>query len=791
MNVQYVEAQNTSKEIMKKPIKYLLPYDQNDVSPTNEVVPNSLWVVFSDKENNKTYTEPGGYGEFKTLSFLEKLYVAEENGEFARLVKPDIESFDSTPQVIDYGWINKKNLLLWTHCLVTEEGRINRKAMILNTIEHLKKGFLTGEPNTVKFRKGEESSSSYSGKQSQLYQIFYIYKIKNDMALLGKQERLDPKNENLLRNNIVGWAPISRITIWDHRIAIEPNWESQAVSERKNGLKARFFSDINSSYNYREGEIPQAEKIIWDSDPLGERPIGEWRRFPLIKTNNNETIITAGIMGEIYSSDGKMVSSESVATLQRKLDDSRAKRRFINIVFVVDGTQSMEPYFKEISNAIMETMPKLIKEGTQNHFKFGAAVYRDWPEGRERLLKIERLTSDYSNIASFFENYQAGDIKDKTQPEAVFYGLKGALRQVGLPDDETNVIALIGDAGNHKRNDPSQVDATEIVELLVAKNCHFLAFQVHHEPHPAYNEFINQTKLLIKNFSESTYFQYSQLANEFGEIVDPPEWQKSGNTYKLKNGASVGWMLGLSIGQVMNPATLKTEISNFLVAIDEINNRFISSIQAIIEGSSLSQSIGDANHGYSKSRYVNSFAPGIIQFLNNHGINDEELNIIKSRNYQIYTVGTSPLYVNQQKQPIFKQVLLLSRIELHQLWDSINRLIVAGSMDEQRRRMSHVWKELLKEHTGEMSNEEMENLSMEEIYEKVFGLPSTSDMLRNIKLRDILDRGKFSDEDFAMYLVRIKNKDKELFKIINMDNHEYSFRSNEQVYYWIPQDILP
>lgn len=797
--------------VLEKPKKYIMPYNRRDLYyPTNEVQRNQVWVVYSDRENNKTYKTPNGIEEYGSLSFLEQFYVAEEQDEYVRLVR-DFNNAGITlsSDPIDFGWIKKDKLLLWSHCLVTipEKGKINKKAMVLNKIEDIESLTKEGQPNIVKFYKAPSTDSPLSGKDSKLYQIFYIYKQENNMVLLGKEERIDDDNENMRRHIIVGWAPLNRLTPWDHRIALEPNWNPDAVEERRNGKKAKFFIDIANAKKYKEGETIDSKNIFWDSDPLGERHIGEWRRFPYLRTSSTDPdVIIAGIMGEVHllerqreksaKTQVSTVSPEPVAELQRKLNASSVKKRSINIVFVIDGTTSMAPYFNPISKSIIESMRRLSL--TRNEFQFGATIYRDWAEGRERLRKTIRLTSDYEKIAKTLRNFKAGDINDTDEPEAVFYGLKDALRNVRLPDDETNVIILIGDAGNHHRDDPSQVKMNDIIKLLGDKNCHFLAFQVHHESDPSYDEFITQTRTLIMRNAQNIYSAKAQgMENDFKQYWKDPKWDKSENTYKIENGVTIGWLLALSEGEMLEPYVLKEEINNFISELDKINDNYVRAIQDISEGNSLEETIEKADYEIqpSTSKYVSSFAPGIINLLKQQGISEEELRIITSENYQIYIPAVAPMYVERQNHPLFREVLLLSRVELHKLWDSMNMLAESGSMgiDEQRYRMTEVWKQLLKEHLGEVDNAQMETLSLEEIHEKVFGLPSISNFLKDKTLRDIQDRGAFPDDEFAEYVNRIKEKEREFFRIINEEekDYKYCFRSNEQLYYWISQDMLP
>lgn len=85
---------------------------QNDISSRS----SRIWFVCSDRNNNKTYKEPGGKKIAKTLNFLDKFYVIGEQGEYLRLAKGRIGSLnddiiDKEDKIfidgIDYGWISE------------------------------------------------------------------------------------------------------------------------------------------------------------------------------------------------------------------------------------------------------------------------------------------------------------------------------------------------------------------------------------------------------------------------------------------------------------------------------------------------------------------------------------------------------------------------------------------------------------------------------------------------------------------------------------------------------------
>jgi hypothetical protein len=121
----------------------------------------------------------------------------------------------------------------------------------------------------------------------------------------------------------------------------------------------------------------------------------------------------------------------------------------------------------------------------------------------------------------------------------------------------------------------------------------------------------------------------------------------------------------------------------------------------------------------------------------------------------------------------------------------LNKLSNSRSMNESRRAMYNAWLGILKDHIGGgISEEELTSWSLEKITETVFGLPSQSEFIKNVRLQDITDPSRMQDRDFIAWQSKIERQAETLKKILN-DDYTYSFRSNDEVYYWIAQSQLP
>lgn len=99
--------------------------------------------------------------------------------------------------------------------------------------------------------------------------------------------------------------------------------------------------------------------------------------------------------------------------------------------------------------------------------------------------------------------------------------------------------------------------------------------------------------------------------------------------------------------------------------------------------------------------------------------------------------------------------------------------------------------EILASILGSDKRNEIMNMKGSDLHNVVFGLPAQSELITDVKLRDIVERTVISDAQFEQYVQYLSFKLGELRKIVNEVNYEQSFRSNNIVYYWIPLETFP
>jgi len=739
------------------------------------------WKVYSDRNNNMTYTGPGGNEVRDTIQYMQRFYVAEMQGDYLHIykdpIRPNFPGISSSAE--SYGWIHKDHLLLWEHSLVNQQNHIDKKAMILSTFERITSEKI--EDQLVEYRFDPGLTETTGGK-ARIFEILFVYKILDDAVLLGEDVGIYGTEEDVV-GLMKGWVPKGSVTFWDHRFTLEPNWEAAAYREREEkDVVPTVFADARAARDYQRGEESNDDYVIWTNEPGPKRNIGEWRRFPILPSHSY-AIYKAGVMGKITGPTSMTV--ERYSEIREASSNLEQQKRRINVVFVVDGTQSMGKYYKSISNGIGNSMNMLKSDDSQNRFRFGAVIYRDKAE-KEHLVDIISLQDDHHEVINFLSRARTDYSNDKDVPEALYYGLKKALTSVGLSKQETNFIIIIGDAGNHNRFDETKIEESEIINLLSDYECSIISFQAYNGLHDTFDDFIAQSNRLIIGTANKIALKEKEKKDTWRpDEYEQPYFITEGPTrFSLNNQEIIGSYLFPDKGRALPYSELQKEITEKITRFDARTSTIIQEGKEVIAGQELTTSNDQGE--------VFEYSEAVIGFLSKiQGLSNDEIEMLKVQNYQFSMDGYTSREVYGLNFPIFREVLFLSANELNQVVNDLNLLISGyGSINQKRQKMQQMWLDLLKSQLGNFAEEEVMTMKVDKISELILGLPVQSNFIKNVKLQDITEPTIVSDLAFENYLDYFRDKVNVLLSILS-EGYEQSFVSNGIRYYWIPVEDFP
>ncbi len=259
------------------------------------------------------------------------------------------------------------------------------------------------------------------------------------------------------------------------------------------------------------------------------------------------------------------LNSQRVLAIQQKLQAAVKSLRTPYVMLLVDATPGMQTFLPALSEAARE-----INTISAN---VTAACYRDAAEG---AWLYESSATRNQDPASWLQNLATTVVYDQDEPEAVYYGLREALQSGALPGEATNVLILVGDAGNHAQAEKTKVEPSEIVTLLAAKHCHFAAFQVRH---PTSNPALFATQLKEEIMEPALQAMFANKDNTGMKAETVP-----GGSTLYRDKANQYLLYAVGKKQTLSSALLQKEITGFVENAIREANRQAQKIQDLLEG---------------------------------------------------------------------------------------------------------------------------------------------------------------------------------------------------------------
>ncbi len=767
LSITTVQAQKPKRaKIVQIPTQFMKPTGSgtNGVqNKLNAAGPRNDWVVHSDRDNNITYTSANSDTKSKTINFMENFYVIGETDTRVELIKydPSIISSNVSRKVnmkkADYyGWADKDRLLLWNNSLVNKQTEFTIKALVGHSIADMVRGKSTDKQLTL-YNSPTVEANTENDNDVRLFEFLYVFKQENNKYLVGISNKLSRSAG--AQEVIKGWISEKNAQVWSQRLCIEPNDDQSAATERRRqNVKASLFNNYQGALAFKTGTTAQYEKILWDKDKYEVGYPSSWKRMPVISKLDNK-IYKTGAITDVYSkSNLKVLSAEEHANLEAQYNTVRDKKQNINIVFVIDGTQSNHSFFVPIINAIQNSI-NLFKNSDKK-YKIGTVIYGKSGEG---VVDSYSLTSKHSSVIQSLKNYRdKTDLsQDNDDPTDLYEGIRKATRT--LNPKQTNIIVLIGDAGSSLNT-----NSTDIIQRMKDTECGFISFQTRNVkglPGRIYNEFINQTKEFIVESSGRSG-------------IRPTLYEDSGNTFRLRypiESLLPGSLTYSDKGGAMSQEELEEEIRTMLTSFEKQHERLLRDLDCKI--------------------YIDC-KPGINEAILEYflkeipDIDPATLRKIRDMDYQLFVEAYAPLQVDKLEYPIFKHVIFLTRQEFNELEKELEKLVDVGNTpSELREEIINAYKQILIGYYGTEAKQEIANKTPAEVLEIVTGLPTTSELLSKYTIAELEDRRKVSDEEIQDIFFYMDKKLQTMQKVVG--NPDYFFRSRDQTYYWVPQEVLP
>ena len=812
-------------KVLGKPNAFNRPYD-NDAFYLSKIKDHTEapWVVFCDRSDEdliKTYTKSGGGQEFKKVKYKDHYYVVEETPEWIHIVKANVTgNLRITPNTgIDFGWIMKRNMLLWNSGLVDSRTQIHRKAFMLNKASETAQIIKLEKKELVKILKGPYTGETVGDKT--IYEFYFVYKKENNRYLLCKEVEVAPGN--MIQSNLIGWVDASRLEDWNTRIALEPNYTEAAFNERKSNDKMRVVA-----YGYEEGAkrhseegIIKNDQVFWDNDPIKipkeqmaqtdpYRFKGAVVRFPMF--GSVKSYYRSGVIGEVtiktLESQLEKMQEINYAGISQSVRNSETARDNYNILFVVEATQGMIPYKSGITEGLKEIKEKL---ASVPNVRFGAALYRDTPEREAgRLFQVKQLTNNLREVQEFVETAEFKSPNDNDDYTAMNYGLNQALLEAGMSSDATNLVFLVGNNGDfsgdkvrrvtaQEANDEALLKSNSVADQLAKLNVHLIAVQPKNANNRESVKYVSGARTFILEAAKQQHDRYKGVTDYLRDVVleNPTVTEGEGNDpIILKGGPTVGRVIKPQRGSALNNDDITQAVLSGAKDVYEFTESFWQMIGRVVDEGA---SIDDISSGTLQPAVAQVIFNLIDESSDSGEWSKEDIEKLAKNKYKLYTEVYIPVSVPNAKYPPVSKVLFMPRLDLEGYARQLESLSLSliDTPDKQREALYNTMVNLLKQFTGN-DNINPKDYSVEQLRQVMQGvekegLAVSSGEVINFPIEDIRSKRKMPDADIRSFIQRILDNTRKLNSILRKGkSYEFSYTSgrdmdgNENIYFWIP-----
>lgn len=805
--------ENDPKSVWGKPKSFDSPEDVPGLENKLDEQLKMPWIVVSDRDNNITLTSAGGGDIQKTINFRDWFYVVDVQGGWIRIGKADLEGKDGKKIVSgtyqDYGWIEKSKMLLWTNSLVNATTKIHKKAFLLNKVEDINNILKLKNEKDVKVYPGPVVTTS--GMSKTIYEFYFVYKYdsKSEMYLLGKDDRFGTRTID--DKSLIGWVERRRVTAWDTRLALEPNPQAEAFEERKGSRTFHVcaYNNQDPAENHAVQGVRDERSIYWDKDPVQltkkeylaqsdpKRFKGSVVRFPLLGCQGGRYYRT-GVVGEITYQTAKNELQKMDEVYYSHLTDQLRKKQTgkdnYDILLVIEGTKNLGEYREGIIQGIKKIKEEL---DSVSVVRFGVSIYRDIPEeARGKLHTFYPFDQNIDKVAKFLNESEFARWDDDDSWTSMYYGIHEGFRSCNINSANTNIVILVGNfadfSGHTVRRESHPSHKASISDNLLAtemskQNVHFIGIQVQNAGDRCAKKFQEQTRNLITQ-SAITQFQVYKDASLIDSKLDlgnpmMPELE-SGNELVLENGSTFGLLrkpnsnYSLSAQELTN--TMQTAAKRVYRKVEGVWDK----LRLVVEEGA---SFNDVNPGDFAEPMLNVFAK-----LKSEGkLSDDDIKKIVSRKYKLYAEVFMPRHIKDAKYPTCSIVLLMPAKDMMNYLAVLRNLVLVVDRppDEQRDALYNTFVELVGQYVG--NSKKPDQISVDELRQTMQGIDQGSCDLPSrwgdIRIADIRNKKKMNDEEIRRRIGEIVTNTSKLQSIANEGRrYEFSYATDNEVYFWIP-----
>jgi hypothetical protein len=724
----------------------------------------TFWVVYSDRDENVTYTAPGGTTKHSTLNLNQKLRIAQIKNKYA-LVYTEPQEDIAYPMISQFaeckGWIPMKNLLLWHSCPADDKG-IYYKALLCVNLD--KEG-----GNIGNLYRNPKNKNKFEKLKSNM-DFYFVMKREGNLSLLANTHTMEGRTDRVL----YGWVSEQSYVAWNQRSCIEPTWDHKDVEYfADENIKGSIYETKNldkcvTMIDFKRKQSQKYDKHMYRMSP-------DALRFPLLDDGTADlyNCSTFGASGSEPTDISNQPTEIEGGTLLGYTEKEMKEMSNINIGIVIDGTSSMEKFYPTVKEAIKEGV-KFFGDGYK--VRVGAVIYRDYSDGEFLTEDVSLTRPDNPNFENFLNAGGKYGIKssksDRTLAEAMYEGINVAIDKIGFKPDQSNLLLVVGDCGNDRED--MKINRDDLVKKLVDKNISIMGFQVRNGAEVAFGDFNSQLNYLIKSSLETKYRKLSEnMKVQIAETEDG---------YRLVNDVKSN----LYVGSLSYPVFGHQEMQlNKLSKLIQESIMYCSeSVKTQIDLIALATS-----GGFSASDIGSGMIEIEEEFVKQR-LGEEVYERLK-QSKQLMAFEGYTRKTHKSGRAFFKPVVFISSDELNALIERLAPVNDAAVVQTNNREpYVKAMKALIQSMVPDVSDDVMNKMGYKEVMNMVSGLNAQASALKGYTIMEIASPQAVSHTAYASLVSDFKRKF-QMLQRLKAKEYTYTRPFNGLKYYWLPVEDLP
>ncbi|MFN7846389.1 MAG: type VI secretion system protein TssR domain-containing protein [Bacteroidota bacterium] len=775
---------------IKLPKMYEQPTGAINKKGAERTASGNNWIVYSDRENNKTYCDKNCTKEYGSVNFMQPLMVADETDNEVRVVEYDPSDFPVMGEgkkaifkttAIDKGWIKKSKLLLWSVCMVNDTTKYVIKAVAVKKLgENQDPNNLINRGRVLDCYDGPFIDKQYLNKKdSKLFEYLFVLKENKEsqMVLLSRRYKTNASN---YQQDVLGWVPAKQIHKWDNALCLRINFEPAAVNERKDKkIEANFFRNREDAKKFRNGQSVISLPFEYGSPDKIEGDNPYYYGFPIIEDAKDDAVIfKTGYVTNTMDSKGKSIfNNYQKAEFDEKFEILKKQRERVNIIFAIDGN-AVRNFSDAIKNFVKNGPYFRSDDLTTNKYSVGAYIYNGINSSNEEKFWRIPLTTDAEDFCSRLDNFKDRPINSERSNEGapLFEALVKSCNE--FSKEKTNIIIV---AGLTKGTDLDF--KTTAMDKIVEKHVKLSMIQLLNRGGSMYDGFLLDAKWLLQNSADKLDIYYARKTpNGSSYKVKSKLEPENDNKFVLKFSCIPGEIHVSDEGEAnaFKASVLTKGFLNFIKAQENNLNDYLNAYKEnTITGRK--EELLDENAIQRQKQ--------LAALLADAGITGEDVNkLSEQENFQLFIGAYTSIENKQLANPLLLRTLFMQKTEFGRLIDAFEQIKEATSSNGQRTAVTNAFRQIIYSYKGSMDPKEVSNFNADDIFKLITSLPKTNNKLFQISIKNLEDVKKTSEDDIRVLSQDFNNIARELQKV--KKSKIYHYDTDDETFYWVPENIF-